>query len=339
MGDVTLASPESTLPSSLSRGFHAAVDVGATKVCVVVSRTSARGIDIVGHGVATRSAASDLDATARAIRDAVSHAERRAQLRVRAVYASIAQGQGLAFGFGAETARSVADREALVLGLERAGLSVIDLVASSLASAEIALCAGERYTGAAVLDIGASATDLAIYEHGAIARTEVIEFGGATLTSEIATCFGVSLAEAEFLKRNVGIAATEFAGGDELVAVPNCSHGEGTAIRRRELERAIEACLETLWRRTGAALGSRNLFGGVAVTGGATLLNGFPALAELRLGRPVRQVAPFGLDGLPGQLHNPCFATGVGLALYVARHASELGQRSLSWGRRRLASA
>jgi cell division protein FtsA len=69
------------------------------------------------------------------------------------------------------------------------------------------------------------------------------------------------------------------------------------------------------------------------------LLNGFPALAELRLGRPVRRAAPFGLDGLPGQLHNPGFATGVGLALYVARHANELGQRSVSWGRRRLASA
>jgi cell division ATPase FtsA len=327
------------LPNSLARGFHTAVDVGTTKICVVVSRTSSRGIDIVGHGLAARSGVTDLDATARAIRDAVSQAERRAQLRISAVYASIAQAQGQAFGVGAETARSIADREALVLCLERAGLSVIDVVPSSLASAESALDAAARENGVALLDIGASTTDLVIYERATIVKTEVIEFGGATLTSEVATRFGVSIAEAEFLKRNVGIAATEFLDGDELVAVPNCSHGEGTAIRRRELARAIEARLETLWRRARSTLGSRDLPEGVVVSGGATLLFGFPALAELRLGRPVRRAAPFGLVGLPGRLHSPSFATGVGLALYVARNASELRQRSPSWGRRRLASA
>jgi cell division protein FtsA len=306
---------------------------------VVVSRTSARGIDIVGHGVAARSGTNDLDATARALRDAVAHAEHRAQLRISAVYASIAQARGKAFGFGAEAARSIADREALVSCLERAGVSVIDFVPSSIASAESALDRDARKNGVALLDIGAGTADLVIYERGAIAKTEVIEFGGAALTSEIATRFGVSTAEAEFLKRNAGMAATEFLDGDELVAVPNCAHGEGTAIRRRELARAIEARLETLWCSARSTLGSRDLSEGVVVSGGATLLSGFPALAELRLGRVVRRAAPFGLVGLPGQLHSPSFATGVGLALYVARNASQLGQRTASWGRRRLASA
>jgi len=327
------------LPTPNARGFHTAIDVGSTKVCVVVCRSSARGLDIVGHGVAERDA--ELDSTVHAIRDAVTQAERRSQLRIGAVYASLAQARGSAFGLDADAARCVVDREALVLCLERAGLSVIDFVPNSIASADAVLNLEERRTGTALIDVGARTTDLLVYERGSITKTEVIDFGGATLTAALATRFEVSLAEAEFLKRNAGSAVSSSLDAEEdaLIAVPNCLHGEGRPIRRRDFARVIESRLGPLWCRITRSLDSRELSGGVVFTGGATLLNGFMTLAELRLGRPVRRAAPFGVEGLPGQLLSPSFATGVGLALYVARHADVLGQRSATWGRRRLATA
>jgi cell division ATPase FtsA len=326
-----------SVPSSLSRGFQTAIDVGSTKVCVVVCRSSARGLDIVGHGVSA--CLPDLDSTTRAIQDAVAQAERRFQLRISAVYASLAQARGQVFGLGADAARCIAEREAQLTCLERAGLSVVDFVPSSIASAESALSLEERRTGVALLDVGARTADLAVYEQGAVAKTEVIALGGATLTAALATRFEVSLSEAEFLKRNAGIAVSSSLDPNELVAVPNCSHGEGKPIRRRDFARVIESRLEPLWRRVSRTLDSRALPGGVVLSGGATLLDGFTALAELRLARPVRLAAPFGVEGLPGQLLSPCFATGVGLALYAARHADVLGQRSATWGRRTLATA
>jgi cell division ATPase FtsA len=327
------------LSSPLATAFFSSIDVGSTKVCAVVTFASSRGLTIVGHGVAARGG-SDIEATSRSIRDAVSQAECRSRLRVQAVYASLShvRGEALGLGLGASAARAIADRESLVMSLERAGLSVIDVVPSSLASAASALTAAERERGVVLLDVGANTTDVAIYEASEIVRTDVIDFGGGTLTSAIATRFGLSIAEAEFLKRNIGIAAVEHLDDEELVAVPNCARGAGKAIRRRELANVIEARLRPLWQEVRRSTGAAR--GGLVVTGGATLLQGFVALAELRLApRPVRRAAPFGLEGLSGQLHSPSFSTAVGLAQYAAEHAGELGRPSGTWGRRRLASA
>jgi cell division ATPase FtsA len=324
------------LSSPLATAFFSSIDVGSTKVCAVVTFASARGLTIVGHGVALRGG-TDLEATSRAIREAVGQAECRSRLRVQAVYASLSQIRGEALGIGESAARAIADRESLVLSLERAGLSVIDVVPSSIASAATALSAADRERGAVLLDVGANTTDVAIYEAGEVVRTDVIDFGGVTLTRAIATRFGLSLAEAEFLKRNVGIATVEHLDGDELVAVPNCACGAGKAIRRRELANVIEGRLRPLWQEVRRSAGAAR--GGLVVTGGGALLQGFVALAELRLARPTRRAAPFGLEGLPGQLHNPCFSTAVGLARYVADRSEELGRPSGTWGRRRLAIA
>lgn len=326
----------------MDKNFQVALDVGSSKVCAVISRRRGEGVDILGHGVApcagvVRGVVEDLDAASAAIREAVGRAERSAELRASAVYASLSQRSAL--GSIASVARTIAAREALVVCAERAGLRVIDVVPSALASAASMLQAPERLRGTAVLDVGAGVTDVVVYEDGAVIRSDTIDFGASELTAEIATRFGLALAEAEFLKRNVGCAKPEYLDRDDLVAVPNCANGAGIAISRWHLARVIEAKLAALWRGARRILGDAALPGGIAVSGGGVLLDGFPELAEAHLARRVWRAAPRGQRGLPGELQSPTFATAVGVACCVATQAGDLTPRPRSIGQRKHAIA
>lgn len=264
--------------------------------------------------------------------------ERRSGIRSYAVTASIAQPHGS----GALAPRYTADREALLLAIEHAGLRAVDVVSSSLASAAATLDAAEREAGIALADIGAGTVDVVLYRGGEVVGTQVIEQGGADLTASIATRFQLSLAEAEFLKRNVGCASPVFLESDGIVAVPRCLHGAGTAVTRREIARLILTRLIPLWHAVASMLveaEEAKLECGIAITGGGSLLDGMSELAASSLEIAVRRASPFGLIDLPGELQGPGSATIAGLAHYAIARAAQSDWRRTPLQRRRLASA
>jgi cell division protein FtsA len=66
------------------------------------------------------------------------------------------------------------------------------------------------------------------------------------------------------------------------------------------------------------------LASGLVVTGGSTILQGLPELAEEILGMPVRRGTPAGVGGLSEVVRSPIYATAVGLLLYGARQQNGL---------------
>jgi cell division protein FtsA len=58
---------------------------------------------------------------------------------------------------------------------------------------------------------------------------------------------------------------------------------------------------------------------GVVVTGGSSIMEGVPELAEAIFDQPVRRGVPADIGGLADVVRSPIYATGVGLALYGAR--------------------
>jgi cell division protein FtsA len=62
------------------------------------------------------------------------------------------------------------------------------------------------------------------------------------------------------------------------------------------------------------------LAAGAVVTGGSSILEGAPELAEQIFDLPVRRGLPTGVGGLTDVVASPIFATGVGLVLYGAEH-------------------
>jgi cell division protein FtsA len=61
----------------------------------------------------------------------------------------------------------------------------------------------------------------------------------------------------------------------------------------------------------------------VVVTGGATIMEGVPELAESILDLPVRRGIPKWVGGLYEQVESPAFATAVGLVLTGARRTGQ----------------
>jgi cell division protein FtsA len=66
------------------------------------------------------------------------------------------------------------------------------------------------------------------------------------------------------------------------------------------------------------------LGGGVVITGGCTLLEGMPELAEFVFEMPVKRGLPQNIGGLKDVVNSPKFATGVGLLKYGARNMLRL---------------
>jgi cell division protein FtsA len=61
------------------------------------------------------------------------------------------------------------------------------------------------------------------------------------------------------------------------------------------------------------------LSSGVVITGGASIMEGMPELAEKVFGMPARRGIPQGIGGLVDIISSPIYATGVGLVLYGAK--------------------
>ena len=59
---------------------------------------------------------------------------------------------------------------------------------------------------------------------------------------------------------------------------------------------------------------------GVVITGGSTILEGMPELAEQVFNLPVRRGSPQNIGGLVDVVNSPVYATGVGLVVYGSRH-------------------
>ncbi len=85
------------------------------------------------------------------------------------------------------------------------------------------------------------------------------------------------------------------------------------------------------------------LAAGIVLTGGASILEGVPELAEQIFNMPVRRGCPSGIGGITNVVNSPLYATGVGLVLFGSRnftrdksrvegnYISRLGKRLRQW--------
>jgi cell division protein FtsA len=235
----------------------------------------------------------------------------------------------------------------VVRSVNRAGLTVQDIVLEPLASAEAVLLPDEKELGVVIVDIGGGTTDVALYREGAIWYTAILPLGGDHITNDIAVGLRTSSADAETLKRRYGCALTSLVTAEETVDVPSVGGRKPRQLSRQILSEIIQPRVEemfTLVARDLARAGFRDAAtAGVVVTGGVSILEGVPEVAERVFDLPVRR----GVPEVPGEFEeivkSPIFATGVGLALYgLARQPVVAGtgpvERSFMGRVRRLTS-
>jgi len=218
---------------------------------------------------------------------------------------------------------AVSAAQNIVKCVRRCGLEVDDIILEQLASSMSVLTEDEKELGVCMVDIGGGTTDISVFTEGAIRHTAVIPIAGDQVTNDIAVALRTPTQHAEEIKKKYGCALTQLATSDESIEVPSVGDRPPRRLARQTLAEVVEPRIEELYGLILAELrrsGFEEVVGsGIVLTGGSSKMEGMIDLAEEVFHMPVRLGIPQGVGGLSGVVHNPIYATGVGLVQYGAR--------------------
>lgn len=219
---------------------------------------------------------------------------------------------------------AVSSAQNIIKCANKSGLNVSEICLEPIASAEAVLSQDEKELGVVLVDIGGGTSDIAIFKEGAIVHTGVLAIGGAHITNDIAIGLRTPQVEAEQIKIEHGCALASLVKPDETIEVAGVGGRRPRVLSRRLLAEIIEPRVEEIFQlihREVQKSGYADLLSaGLVITGGSSLLEGMPEIAELVFEMPVKRGIPQGIGGLRDVVNSPKFATGVGLLKYGAKN-------------------
>lgn len=206
--------------------------------------------------------------------------------------------------------------------VERAGVTVKDLVLEPLASSYSVLSEDEKELGVVVMDMGGGTTDIAMFFEGCIRHTAVVALGGGNVTNDIALCLRTPIDQAEIIKIKYGCALPTLIKDQEAtIEIPGVGGRSPRKIAQELLVEIIHPRMEEIFRLTAGEIRKSEfanlMTAGVVLTGGGALIKGAVELAEEVFDMPVKLGIPKGFSGLIDLAKSPIHATGVGLILYA----------------------
>ncbi|MFA6034755.1 MAG: cell division protein FtsA, partial [Myxococcota bacterium] len=221
----------------------------------------------------------------------------------------------------------------------KAGLDVKQVVLQPLASSAAVLTEDEKELGVALVDIGGGTTDIALFSEGSIVHTGVIPLGGNNITNDIAVGLKTPADEAEKIKKEYGCAMTSMVDKEENIEVPSVGGRQPRLLARQILAEIIQPRVEEIIQLVHKEIRNSGyeemLASGVVLTGGSTMMEGMPELAEEVIGMAVRRGAPRDVGGLNDVVKSPMYSTGVGLVRQGFKHGVDMGWKSSgagTWG-------
>jgi len=219
---------------------------------------------------------------------------------------------------------AISSTQNLVACVNRAGVTVTDTVIEQLAASESVLTQDEKELGVALVDIGGGTADLAIFERGSLWHTGVVAVGGDHFTSDIAVGLRTPMPDAEKVKRKSGCALSSMVDEDDTIEVASVGGRKPRLMARRILSEILQPRAEEIfhlvWDEIRRAGYEKALNSGIVLTGGGSILEGMPEIAEQIFDLPIRRGAPTDVGGLADHVNSPTFATPVGLVLYAHRN-------------------
>lgn len=209
----------------------------------------------------------------------------------------------------------------------RAGLNVQNVILEQLAASEAVLGQDEKELGVALVDIGGGTCDISIFSGGAIVYTSVLPLGGNHLTNDVAVGLRTPAQEAEKIKQKYGCVLTSLVQREETIEVPSVGGRNPRILSRQILSEILEPRVEEIFQLVQQEITKSGyedrVAAGVVITGGCSVLEGMPELAEQVFNLPVRRGEPKGVGGLIDVVRSPMYATSVGLALLGWKNEKE----------------
>ncbi len=222
----------------------------------------------------------------------------------------------------------------LVKCIRSIGIDIDDLILEPLASNEAVLTEDEKQIGVILADIGGGTTDIAVFREGSIWHTAILPVAGYQVTRDIAIGLGLPFEVAEEMKKRYGSVMPVYEGKTETTN-PISEDGHGVSyqdlcdIIRARVEEIIRLILLELPRSEYETL----VPAGLVLTGGSANLSGIEAMGRDMLDLSVRVGIPgSNVSGITDILHDPAYATSVGLLLWGAKHEGMQTWQSYGFG-------
>ena len=209
----------------------------------------------------------------------------------------------------------------LVKCIRGIGIDIEDLVLEPLASSEAVLTEDEKQVGVVLADIGGGTTDIAVFRDGSIWHTAILPVAGYQITRDVAIGLGLPFDVAEEMKKRYGSVMPIY---ESRMETATTISEDGHGVSYQDLCDIIRARAEEIIRLILLELPhseyERLAPAGLVLTGGSSNLSGVAALGRDILRLPVRVGSPTAMQGITDTLHDPAYATSVGLLLWGARH-------------------
>ena len=237
---------------------------------------------------------------------------------------------------------AVASIQNLVKCIRSIGVEIEDLVLEPLASSEAVLTYDEKEAGVILADIGGGTTDVAVFKGGSIYHTAILPVAGYQLTRDVSIGLGLPFDVAEEMKKRYGSVMPVY---DTDIESSNLVAADGHGISSRDLCEIVRARIEEVIRLIALELPRSDyetlVPAGLVLTGGSSNLAGIEALGREILRLPVRVGTPANIFGIADALHDPAYATSVGLLLWGSKNEGLNRWRSGGFGSglKRLVSA
>ena len=214
--------------------------------------------------------------------------------------------------------------------VERAGISVENIIITPLAMAKSVLNEGEREFGATVIDLGGGQTTVASMRAQELQYTNIYPEGGEYVTKDISKVLKTSMQIAEALKFNFGQANLEEASLSETVQVDVVGSDTPISVSERYLSEIISARVRHILDRVKQDLERGRLLdlpGGIVLVGGGAIMPGVVEVAQEIFGTTVKLHVPNQVG-----IRNPMFANVISLVEYVGKmsEVNVIAQRAVS---------
>jgi cell division protein FtsA len=213
---------------------------------------------------------------------------------------------------------SLTSAQNLIRCVNRAGFKVPGLVLQSLAAGRAVLTEEEKELGAALIDLGGGTTDLIVYIDGAPFFTSTAPLGGAQATGDIAIVKNLPMELAEKVKCEQACCWGPLVDPSESILVPGMGGRAPTPIPKIQIQQIVQPRMAEIFAKVKEELDkhdlTRQLGGGVVLSGGGANLPGAAELAASIFRMPVRLGLPLLQGGLEKEYRKPEYAAAAGLA-------------------------
>ncbi|USS87256.1 cell division protein FtsA [Fructilactobacillus hinvesii] len=196
-----------------------------------------------------------------------------------------------------------------------AGVTIDQLVVGAEAEGKTVLSDSEQDFGTILMDLGGGQSTAAVIHDHELKYIDVDHEGGQYITKDISSVLNISLADADSIKREYGIADAQYAVVDNEFSIEVVGQSQPRKINEKLLAEIIEARLDQILGRLKDKLTAVNALGmpgGIVLTGGVASMPKIAELAANTFGMNVRVYVPDKMG-----LRHSSFALGLALVNYA----------------------